>query len=563
MQKLLSKIKYEVKVFVVLLLIAISILLLNISLIAQDIIQPLPAVHTISQPGVSPASQRQPETESSSVLVIAGTSLNNSSNSFFLPPPGNDNYCSGLNAAYTLAPGSACISGTVGGSGGGSSTIQSGETFGCCSPNPTKSVWYSFVATQASMYVTLYSTGAVVCSQNFGILVYRYTGGCPAPGNTPPVGAAGCKNYAAYGSGIGQEVFTNCNLTGLTIGATYLVQIIQNPGCPGSTNSFCISLGIPANCTTCSSPCGPICNFNQVTQPSVPTVTSTCPSYPAAPPMNNSDTRTKCFTFTATNTSEQIQMIIQGYGCSGGNVYSATYNLYTSACGAPISSGNIIGGTLTGLNPGSNYVICYTWQAACSQDTTWPYMWGQSTLPINLVSFEARAARQYIDVMWSTASEVNTSEFIVERTRNGKDFTPVGKLKAAGNSTTLKSYSVRDLNPLEGNNYYRLKEIDFDGSVTTHKLVYAQFARTNNNEIDVIPNPAKDVINIKFPSQKDDQVHVVITDTRGRLIRNEITTAQSEGINFIEFDLSDIPQGIYAVRLFTSEKNLNTRFLKQ
>jgi hypothetical protein len=281
--------------------------------------------------------------------------------------------------------------------------------------------------------------------------------------------------------------------------------------------------------------------------------------------MNNSDSRTMCFTFTATNTTMNLQMVLQGYGCPiGGNVYSASYTLQTSACGGIIASGTLSAGfpPMGGLIVGTNYTLCYTWQAACSQDLNWPYVYASSTLPIELVSFQARANRNDIDVTWTTSSEVNTSEFVIERTLDGQHFTEIKRIKAAGNSTSILNYKVTDFKPFVGNNYYRLKEIDYDGSVTSGELVVARFAK-DFSTLSIIPNPAQTEIGVNFLSSKDIAINISIVDARGAIIMTSRVNAANDGFNNVPLNISALPPGIYSLLLSDEAENLNTRFVKQ
>jgi hypothetical protein len=281
--------------------------------------------------------------------------------------------------------------------------------------------------------------------------------------------------------------------------------------------------------------------------------------------MNNSDNRTMCFTFTAANSTMNLQMVLSGWGCPiGGNVYSASYTLQTSSCGSVIASGTLSSGfpPMTGLTVGQNYVLCYTWQAACSLDSNYPFVWASSTLPIELVAFDAKANRDEVDVFWTTASEINTSEFVIERTNNGQDFTEIKRLHAAGNSTSILNYKVKDGNPVEGNNYYRLKEIDFDGTVTSGKLVVTRFTK-NYSKISVMPNPAQNEIAVNFFADKDALVKISIVDAKGLVVLIKNVLADNDGANNIPVNISGLQPGIYSVCFLDADKNINTRFIKQ
>jgi hypothetical protein len=465
-----------------------------------------------------------------------------------LPPPGNDACAAGLNPPYVLSPNASCTNGTL-----SQGTTQAGETFGCFSPTPSRTVWYSFIATQTDMWVSVKPTGAIVCSQNFGLAVYQYTGGCP------PAGPAGCKNFQAYSA---QNVYNNLELTGLVIGATYLIQLTQNPGCTRYT--FCVQVGTYLNCSSCSSPCGPMCTFAGYSPPGPPpaTVVASCPGYPLGPPMNQFDTETHCYTFTAPNDSVYLQQVVWSY-CSP-NTYSFTYNLYTSGC-ALMQSGNVFSNNLiTGLTPGTVYRMCYTLQAACSWDSLiYPYMYTTaSQLPVELLRFEAEGGSDGIRVTWSTASETNNREFVLERTRNAIDFTEVARVKGAGNSTTLKEYAVHDPRPYQGMNFYRLRQIDFDGRETTTQLVSARFT-PGGPPVTVSPNPAGDRCMVRYFAAKNSAAHIDVYDVKGRRAVSLLAQHDESRQYEAPVDLAGLEPGIYYLHVVTDEEAFTTKLIRQ
>jgi hypothetical protein len=465
-----------------------------------------------------------------------------------MPAPGNDN-CSNAysNASYYLVPDATCTNGVT-----TQSTLEGTETYGCITPSPTYSVWYAFTADATNMYVSVSGISGSLCAVTFGLRVYKYTGACPpASGN-----AVGCADDATTYSG---NIYSTVNLTGLTIGAVYMIQITQE-NCINSTLKFCVEVGHPTACTTCSSTCGPECYYPSSSPPTVAWLQSNCPLYPLRPPMNENDTRTMCFTFTAPNATVNLQLGNTTY-CSGGT-YTFNWSCYNSTCGSAIASGSYTPTTIANLTVGQNYILCYSWTAACSWVSTWPYIYAANLLPVELVSFEAKPNKSYIDILWSTSSETNTSYFIIERTINGQDFTAIDTLKAAGNSARLISYQVKDLNPAEGNNYYRLTEVDIDGKVTSGELIAARFSRTFHG-LSVIPNPAQSEIGVNFESSKNMPVTVYVIDTKGIVVLTKKALSLYDGLNEVPFNISVLPAGIYSVQLRTPSESQNTRFVKQ
>ncbi len=511
-------------------------------------------------PAASPASQSiaSQKFEIKNDLEAAKSNPSGSGNApAALLPPGNDNCATALLPAYSLAPNANCKGGTFLGA-----TKELGETFGgagCAAAATNQSVWYSFIASQTDMWVDVKATSfPLICSYNFGISVWRWLGTCP-----PAAGFVGCKNFYTYPGGAqGNAVYNILNMTGLIPGATYLVQLTQRNSCAGLlVDDFCVAVGTPLVCNTCANVCGPMCVWAGPSPPTVPQVTSSCPSYPQSPPMNQNDTRTNCFSFVAPNDTINLQQVVFTY-CNPGNTFSFTYDLYTSGC-APIQSGNVFANNMiTNLTVGQTYRICYTLTAACTWDSVfWPYAYtNSSALPVELVSFGGIPFSEKVKIYWATASEENSSEFVIERTYNGREFYEVSKVKAAGNSTGLIHYKSFDNAPLEGKNFYRLKQIDFDGRVSYTKLIAVDYSK-DARDISIMPNPAQDLVYVVFNSTGNNPAILNISDLQGRNIFHE-EFISSEGINEFPFDLSGLKNGLYSVQLILEEQSNFVRLVK-
>ena len=113
---------------------------------------------------------------------------------------------------------------------------------------------------------------------------------------------------------------------------------------------------------------------------------------------------------------------------------------------------------------------------------------------------------------WSTATEINTDYFIIERTTDGVYFDEVGFVKAAGNSFQTINYEFEDHSPLNGISYYRLKQYDLDGQNEAFGLVEVSH---NIQEIELIQHP--DHIQIYLPN--DNSTVLTLYDIRGSIIK--------------------------------------------
>lgn len=104
-----------------------------------------------------------------------------------------------------------------------------------------------------------------------------------------------------------------------------------------------------------------------------------------------------------------------------------------------------------------------------------------STLPIKFESFTATAAGKQARINWSTSVEINTDVFIIEKSADGRNFTQIGKIKAAGNSVETKNYNFTD--ELAQSSFYRVREMDIDGKSTYTSV---QFVKAGQNAQTII-----------------------------------------------------------------------------
>ncbi|MGB0431755.1 MAG: hypothetical protein ACPGLV_14875, partial [Bacteroidia bacterium] len=111
-----------------------------------------------------------------------------------------------------------------------------------------------------------------------------------------------------------------------------------------------------------------------------------------------------------------------------------------------------------------------------------------SALPVDLVSFNAKSFDKKVMLTWQTAMEINNDRFEIERLALGENWTPIGEIKGAGNSVDVLRYSFVDLNPVNGINYYRLKQVDFNGEFEYSNVLNVEFTPAIH-DFSVYPNP--------------------------------------------------------------------------
>lgn len=168
-----------------------------------------------------------------------------------------------------------------------------------------------------------------------------------------------------------------------------------------------------------------------------------------------------------------------------------------------------------------------------------------TSLPVDLLSFSVTNNSKTIQLEWTTASEYNNKGFEVERSPDGhlwKTISFINTAVANGNSNIKLYYNFTDEAPINGKNFYRLKQVDADG-----RYVYSDVRWTTlnqDNSIRVYPNPVKSHINIS--GLKGDEV-IGIYDATGRKLKS-----LNNNTNLFTHSVVDLNEGIYCLRIISS-----------
>ncbi len=177
-------------------------------------------------------------------------------------------------------------------------------------------------------------------------------------------------------------------------------------------------------------------------------------------------------------------------------------------------------------------------------------------LPLSLLSFTANKFGNSVQFNWQTTSEQNTASFITERSVDGRFFSSIGNVPAAGNSSSLRTYAFTDSKPVAGINFYRLKMIDTNGNFSYSKTVMVRF--TGVTRLQVFPNPVTDVRNIQATG--NEIATVQITDAAGRLMKQQ--KAALTGNTFLSVDVTSLPKGTYYLILQSGSRKEVAEFIK-
>lgn len=186
------------------------------------------------------------------------------------------------------------------------------------------------------------------------------------------------------------------------------------------------------------------------------------------------------------------------------------------------------------------------------------------TFPVEYLSFQANAEAGQIALNWATASELNNDYFIVERMleNDSRSFEELGVVQGSGTSQETHEYQFRDLSPNPAVNYYRLKQVDYDGKYTYSQVIEIQ-SDLEGMRIQVAPTVITDWVNLTIMNPEFSQARVEVFSIDGKTVHNR-TQEVEQGTQVIRINANAYPAGIYSIRVYEprSKSYFYTKFLK-
>jgi hypothetical protein len=189
------------------------------------------------------------------------------------------------------------------------------------------------------------------------------------------------------------------------------------------------------------------------------------------------------------------------------------------------------------------------------------YMGNITPVPVKLTYFNAVKDGRTSLLTWQTASEENNDRFEIERKSENGNWEKVGEVKGAGNSQALLNYQWIDYNPIIGVNYYRLRQVDFDGQFEYSKLRAVSF--DGGTSVLVYPNPATTSVNVVIAGNVLSDVEVSVTDVFGKEVLTKRISKNRYNSNGLKVDLTGLRHGYYFVRVTTGTESNVSRILIQ
>ena len=187
-------------------------------------------------------------------------------------------------------------------------------------------------------------------------------------------------------------------------------------------------------------------------------------------------------------------------------------------------------------------------------------------LPVKLLYFNAFLYdNNRVDLKWATVSEINTSNFVIERSTDGINFYVTGVVFAYGNETEKTNYSFSDdLSDVQsGVVYYRLRSVDIDGKSQYSETRIIRISKQTENAITIVafPNPVITEVRISIPNEwQNKKVTYEVLNANGQVSKKSETgsSSQTETVN-----MSTLARGFYIVRVSCEGQTARQKIVKQ
>jgi len=416
-------------------------------------------------------------------------------------------------------------------------------------------------------------------NSNEHVAVYRATGGC---GGT--LQQVNCDDGGLFGD-------ADMSLAAFP-GETLYVQVFNSnaPASPSSTAfGLCISVDCPAKtaCTPNNIVYGqPQCwnmNTNGV---------NLSPQYYDCLPGSNNSVNYISFTTDCDGTPVDTVTVVFSVTAIGCGTTAMSMFLDQTPCVAPIGQYDdilvncavfeqVTGGT-TSTNFASTFILpgcaTYIMQIISDENTASCASAGQvviikstlpptTVLPVELTTFTGYNDGSINVLNWTTASELNTLRFEVEKSLDAVNFTYIGEKAAAGNSSVALNYTLNDEHPVLGNNYYRLKMIDKDGQFKYSEIINIKVYNvpvSTDGIVKIYPNPTNGKLNIVYQAGEAQKLNLDVFNVVGQNMFNNVYELEA-GLHTIVLDAVDYAKGVYILDLQnrTSGNKYQSKFIKE
>lgn len=181
-------------------------------------------------------------------------------------------------------------------------------------------------------------------------------------------------------------------------------------------------------------------------------------------------------------------------------------------------------------------------------------------LPVELTAFDAKCRNEKVNVHWTTASEENSSYFELERSTDAIHFNTIKRFATAQKSTQIKQYEYTDEYPLNGINYYRLKQQDLGNTAPVYSNIIQTSCETPDNALQISYTPAQGImITVNTEASKD--ILFSVYEISGKLLYAENKSVE-QGVSVFPLNFHDkLADGIYIIQAIDGSEILTKKIM--
>jgi hypothetical protein len=218
---------------------------------------------------------------------------------------------------------------------------------------------------------------------------------------------------------------------------------------------------------------------------------------------------------------------------------------------------NVVVNFPNGFPAGLHYLHIRSKQNPWSIDNVVPFT-TLAVVPVIWQNVKAQLTNNQTLVSWATSQEINTSLFEIEHSVDGINFVKIGQQNAAGNSTNISYYNFTHPKPAAGFNYYRIKQIDINGS-NKYSVIVKVLNRNDIKETIIAPNPVSNILNVVEPTSKYIS-SIEVYDNKGSLIMHK--NIQSD-VQVYSLPVLALKTGNYVLKINYKNESKSIRFIKE
>ena len=177
-------------------------------------------------------------------------------------------------------------------------------------------------------------------------------------------------------------------------------------------------------------------------------------------------------------------------------------------------------------------------------------------LGVSLINFSALKNAKASLLKWATASESNNNYFEIQRAIDNKNFITIGMVNGSGNSNAVRHYEFTDNFPHDGANFYRLRQVDFDGRATVSPVRTVSF--NTSQTLSLFPNPTTNELSISLNEWDQDlKTTLKVLDFNGAEVLTQEITSETTRLN-----VAHLAAGTYFVQITNNVTTQAYRFIK-